>query len=336
MVSWLISRCCVLVSAGLAVTLPTAASARAASNLSGVSGPRVRCVARNHRNDTRARRMAHAIDARLAGRLSSVGLKETDTQTGITCTYHQAWHFYAASVIKVTILAALLRKAQEQHRHLTATERRLAWLMITQSDNSAATALWDDVGFSHMQHFLDLAKMRQTKLARAWGLSLITAHDEVLVLKAISRRNRILSKASRGYARYLMAHVIASQRWGVPAGAPASVKVHVKNGWLPYPVSSDWEINSIGFFTGRRPHRVYIVAMLTHANPSMTYGIETIEDVAQVIHRRLNPGRRSAIGESVPSPTWGIPDEPIPPRASRQQHSCAVSGSLRTSAAHWC
>jgi beta-lactamase class A len=314
---WLISRCCAIVSMGLVVTLPAVAPAPAARNLPGRSAPRVRCLARSDRNDARARRMAQAIDAQLAGRLSSVGLKETDTKTGITCTYHQSWHFYAASVIKVTILAALLRKAQEQHRHLTASERRLAWLMITQSDNDAATALWDDVGFSHMQHFLNLAKMKQTNLAQAWGLSLITAHDEVLLLKVISRRNRILSKASRGYARYLMANVIASQRWGVPAGAPASVKVHVKNGWLPYPVSSDWQINSIGFFTGRRPHRVYIIAMLTHANPSMAYGIETIEDVAQVLHRRLNPGQRSAIGESVPNPTWGIPDEPIPPNAQR-------------------
>jgi beta-lactamase class A len=310
----LISRCCVFLSAALVCCLVAAFPAPSARALQGRSGPGVRCVARGHRNEARARRMARAIDARLDGRLSSVGLKETDTKTGITCTYHAAWHFYAASVIKVTILAALLRRAQEQHRHLTAAERRLAWLMITQSDNNAATALWDDVGFARMQRFLKLAGMRQTRLAQAWGLSLITAHDEVLLLKLIARKNRILSKASRDYARYLMAHVISWQRWGVPAGAPGDVKVHVKNGWLPYPVISDWEVNSVGFFTGRRPHRVYIMAMLTHANPSMGYGIETIEDVAKVINRRLNPGRRPAIGESAPNPTWGIPDEPIPPR----------------------
>ncbi len=266
--------------------------------------------------------MAHDIDARLTGRTSAVGLEETDTGTGVTCTYHAAWHFYAASAIKATILAALLRKAQEQHRQLTAREKRLAWLMITQSDNDAATALWNDVGFSHLQHFLNLAKMSQTRLAQAWGLSLLTAHHEALLLTMLSGPNRILSEASRVYAQYLMSHVIASQRWGVPAGAPGSVRVHVKNGWLPYPVSSDWEINSIGFFTGRHPRRVYIVAVLTHANPSMGYGVETIEDAAQVIHRRLNPGQSSAIGESVPNPSWGIPDEPIPagrgqPRAVR-------------------
>jgi hypothetical protein len=299
----------------LALTAGFPAPAALARGTTPRSSPRVQCVASDHKNDARAARMASDISAKLAGRASTVGLKVTDTRTGITCTYHATWHFYAASAIKATILGALLRKAQEQGRQLTATEKQLAWLMITQSDNDAATALWNDVGFSHMQHFLNLVKMKQTRLAQAWGLSLLTAHDEVLLLKVLSGPNRILSLSSRVYAQFLMSHVIASQRWGVPAGAPATVKVHVKNGWLPYPVSSDWEINSIGFFTGQHPRRVYIIAMLTHANPTMGYGIETIEDAAKAIHHDLNPGQRSVIGESVPNPTWGIPDEPLPPRA---------------------
>jgi hypothetical protein len=82
-----------------------------------------------------------------------------------------------------------------------------------------------------------------------------------------------------------MGHVISSQRWGVPAGAPRSVVVHVKNGWLPYPGSA-WEINSLGIFTSK--HRAYQIAMLTYGNPSMDYGIDTIEGAARVIQARLN------------------------------------------------
>jgi hypothetical protein len=255
--------------------------------------------------------MARDIDAKLTGRASTIGLKEIDSKTGVTCTYHPTWHFYAASAIKATILGALLRMAQEQGRHLTATERSRAWLMITQSNNDAATELWDEVGMRRMQHFLNLAKMKQTVLAQAWGLSLLTAHDEILLLSLLSGPNRILSEHSRVYAQYLMSKVISSQRWGVPAGAPASVKVHVKNGWLPYPVSSNWEINSIGFFVTRKPYRNYEIAMLTHANSSMAYGIDTIEDAAEPIHRDLNASSQSAIPESTPNPTWGIPDERI-------------------------
>ncbi len=302
----------------LALLVSQAASAAEAGSASAApaAAPHVSCVAASHSNDKLATKMAHDIDGRLAGRASVVGLEETDAGTGITCTYHAAWHFYAASAIKATILAALLRKAQEQHRQLTASEKSLAWLMITQSDNDAATALWNDVGFSHMQHFLNLAKMSQTRLNAAWGLSLLTAHDETLLLTLLSGPNRILSEASRVYAQYLMSHVTASQRWGVPAGAPGGVTVHVKNGWLPYPVSSDWEINSIGFFTSRHPYRVYTIAMLTHANPTMAYGIDTIEDAAEVIHRDLHPGQHSVVPESTPNPSWGIPDEPIPAHKS--------------------
>jgi hypothetical protein len=128
----------------------------------------------------------------------------------------------------------------------------------------------------------------------------------------LSGPNRILNENSRVYAQSLMAHVISSQRWGVPAGAPANVQVHVKNGWLPYPVSSNWEINSLGFFISRKPYRKYEIVMLTHSNPSMIYGIDTIEDAAQPIHRDLNPGTSSAIPEVTKNPMWGSPDEAIP------------------------
>lgn len=299
-------------AANAAVTGRTRVAGRLASAAAQQSGPRVICVAQSHTYDKLAVRMARDIAAKLVGRISTVGLKEIDDRTGVTCTYHPTTHFYAASVIKATILAALLRTAQEQKRKLTARERRLAWLMITQSNNDAATALWNQEGPRRMQHILNLAKMTQTKLAHAWGLSLLTAHDEILLLSLLSRPNRILSLKSRVYAQYLMSHVISSQRWGVPAGAPTSVQVGVKNGWLPYPVSDNWEINSIGFFRSTKPFRDYEIAMLTHNNPTMPYGIDTIEGAAKAIHRDLNPGATSVIPSLVPSPSGRIPDEPIP------------------------
>lgn len=268
----------------------------------------VQCVAPTHKYAPLAKKMAKDLDVRLNDRDSDDGLNLTDSQTDVTCWYHSTRHFIAASVIKVTILAALLRKAQEQHRHLTTKETSAAWLMITQSDNDAANTLWFDVGIPFIQHFLDLADMRQTQLNFHWGLTLITAHDEMTLLSLISSPNTVLTKTSRVYARYLMAHVIASQRWGVPAGAPRGVLVHVKNGWLPYP-GSLWEINSLGTFT--TTSRLYKIAMLTYNNPSMAYGIDTIEGAAEVIHALLNPGKPAAVAPSVPSPAWGIPDEPV-------------------------
>ncbi len=268
----------------------------------------VRCVSAKLKYRPLAARMAQDITARLRDRESSVGLNLTDSRTGISCWYHSTEHFYAASAIKVTILAALLRKAQEQHRRLTESELHAAWLMITQSDNDAANQLWFDVGIPFIRHFLKLAKMRQTRLDEHWGLSLLTAHDELRLLSLITGPNDVLTTASRVYAKYLMAHVTAAQRWGVPAGAPKSVIVHVKNGWLPYPGSA-WIINSVGAFTNA--HRAYLITMLTYDNPSMDYGIDTIEGVAEVIHHQLNPGEPASVARSEPSPAWGRPDENI-------------------------
>ena len=293
----MVGRCVALGSAAallLSVTCAAgaamaASSVRQATQVGGAADPTAStgasCTTPNHAYASLATRMARDIDSRLTGRESTVGLEVRDSKTGIVCYYHADSHFIAASAIKVTILSALLLKAQEEHRGLTSYEKNQAWLMITQSDNDAATVLWNEVGISGMQHFLNLAKMTQTKLSYSWGLTQLTAHDETLLLTMLTAVNPVLDQSSRVYARYLMAHVIASQRWGVPAGAPDDVIVHVKNGWLPYP-GSIWEINSIGMFTNK--HRAYTMAVLTYNNPSMDYGIDTIERVAEIMHHDLN------------------------------------------------
>jgi hypothetical protein len=114
---------------------------------------------------------------------------------------------------------------------------------------------------------------------------------------------------SRAYALGLMAQVISSQQWGVPAGAPRSVTVHVKNGWLPR-ATHGWRINSIGSFTWSKGW--YSVVVLSMDNPTMSYGITTVEAIARVIHRDLNPTVKTVIPLSAPNPAWGTPDELIP------------------------
>jgi beta-lactamase class A len=242
--------------------------------------------------------MSRAIIAAIAGRRSVVGLAVQDPKTGINCRYHSDWQFYSASVVKVTILAALLHKAQVQGRSLTATERNLATLMITQSDNNAASALWNDTGRSWLQTFIKLAGMTNTKLGPGgtWGLTLITARDELKQLTVLTQSNKILSTARQAYELNLMAHVVSWQRWGVPAGAPASVTVQVKNGWLPLSVNG-WHINSIGAFTS--PGRTYMITVLTNNNPTMDYGVDTVQAAAIVVNHDLNPGKHATIAPAV-------------------------------------
>jgi hypothetical protein len=109
----------------------------------------------------------------------------------------------------------------------------------------------------------------------------------VRLLRLLLNPNPVLDTPSRDYALSLMAQVIASQRWGVPAGAPAYLTVHVKNGWLPR-ATHGWRIHSIGCFTGRGGG--YSIVVLTQDNPTMAYGIATIEAAANAMNRDLNPG----------------------------------------------
>jgi len=269
----------------------------------------VTCRSSSHR--ALAARLDRDIDRALRGRVSAVAVGVDDPGRGLQCWLNSSDHFDLASVVKVTILSALLRRAQEQHRHLTRTEAILAEEMITESDNYAASVLWDDVGRHDLQHFLSLARMTQTYLGPGpyWGLTQITAYNEVLLLRLLVNRNRVLDSSSRDYVLDLMAQVIPAQRWGVPAGAPTGLTVHVKNGWLPL-LRHGWRIHSIGTFTGRGGG--YSIVVLTEDNPTMAYGIDTIEAIARAINRDLNPAARSRVPSSELSPSWETPDELLP------------------------
>jgi beta-lactamase class A len=277
------------------------------------------CHARFHDGHKRTRlanRLSTDIEGALDSRADTHAVRVKDPHLGIACGLSGGRQFDSASVVKVTILAALLRQAGARHRSLTSHKKSLAWRMITRSDNTAATRLWNDIGRYRLQRFLYLAKMSQTVLGPGgyWGLTKITARDETRLLWLLIRPNPVLSTPERRYGLSLMAHVIASQRFGVPAGAPAGFTVHVKNGWLPVPTATaPWYVNSIGCFTrGRESYSIVVLTHGTRARPSMAYGVTTIEDVAMLIHHDLNPGA-TAVPRSTPSYLRIAPDEPIPP-----------------------
>lgn len=267
-----------------------------------------------------AAKLSADVQGALRGRTGHHAVTVYDTLTGVSCYADSDRHFASASIVKAIILAALLRWHQETGVPLSPEEKGEATLMITQSDNDAATYLWDEVGMGRLQHFLDLAKMSETQLGRGgyWGLTQVTAHDEMLLLQLLTTKNSVLSAPSRSYQLGLMARVISWQRWGTPADAPGDVTVHVKNGWLPD--GTGWHINSIGAFTGK--NRNYLIAVLTDANTSEQYGINTIQAVAQVVHRDLNAARsipkaRLAANVAPPEPSpWAVvPALPTPPPA---------------------
>ncbi|WP_197085161.1 serine hydrolase [Saccharothrix sp. ST-888] len=242
-------------------------------------------------NPQLADRLSKDIASTLSGRQDTVAFAISDTRTGVSCAYHSTTHFDSASVVKATIMGAVLRRAEDEKRYLTTWEDDNLQQMITASDNTAATNLWKSLGMPRLQAFLKLAGMNDTQLGADgyWGLTQITADDELKMLDVYTGNPSVITPAAKAYGLGLMSQVEADQRWGTPFGAPAAVSVHVKNGWLPR-ATHGWRVHSLGIFTGAG--KDYRMAVLTQDNATESYGIDTIQGIASAVHRDLN----SAVG----------------------------------------
>ncbi|MGW1287138.1 serine hydrolase [Streptomyces sp. NPDC002586] len=262
-----------LVPAVMAAT-PAAAATPAVSCTSGKAGL--------------AAKLQKDITAVLAGRRGTVALGVYDRATSTTCTLRATSSYDSASTVKVTVLAALLWDAKKDNRYLTDTEASLAKAMITQSDNNATTRLWKQLGLAKIKGFLAAAGMTNTVPGANgyWGLTQENVTDEQRLLGLITAKNGVLSDNSRAYILKLMGQVVPAQRWGTPAGAPSTVSVHVKNGWLQR-ATHGWRVHSLGTFDGAGHD--YTMSVLTQDNSTMDYGVTTIQNVARVIHKDLVP-----------------------------------------------
>ncbi len=223
--------------------------------------------------------LAAAVEPLLTGS-GAVSVAVLDTGTGTRAVYGGADASYdTASIVKVDILAALLLRAQDEGRELTAGERAHAVAMIERSDNDSATALLAAVGGAAG---LDAANARLgltgTTAAQAWGLTRTTAADQLTLLEAVfgTEADPELDASSRTYLRGLMAQVEADQQWGVSA---AGSDWALKNGWMPRTATGLWNVNSIGQVTAGG-HTV-LVAVLSGGQASKETGIALVESVAR-------------------------------------------------------
>ncbi|MER8028417.1 serine hydrolase [Streptomyces bauhiniae] len=235
-----------------------------------------------------AAKLSKDIGAALAKRKGSVALGVYEAGTKTTCTLRAGSAYDSASTVKVTVLATLLWDAKKHNRYLTGTETSLATAMITKSDNTATSKLWKQLGATKVKGFLKAAGMTKTTPGANgyWGLTQINVTDEQKLLKLVTAKNAVLSDNSRAYILKLMGKVVSSQRWGTPAGAPSTVAVHVKNGWLQRSTHG-WRVHSLGTFNGGGHD--YTITVLTQDNSTMDYGVTTIQNIAKVIHKDLVP-----------------------------------------------
>src|SRR5580658_3908274 len=122
--------------------------------------------------------------------------------------------------------------------------------MITQSDDNAATALWNEVGGTNaVLGEMDALGATDTQAysadPQAWGFTETTSRDLAVVLAQLARG--VLGTNGTNTILNLMHQVIPSQDWGIGAAFPSAA---VKNGWYPDP--GDWRVNCLGIVGGTR------------------------------------------------------------------------------------
>jgi hypothetical protein len=190
-------------------------------------------------------------------------------------------------MVKVDILADLLYESQQRGRPLSAKQLTLAFNMIEDSNDRAATVLWAQIGGRDaIDAFNQLIGFKETIPSWSWGDIDTTPLDQLQLLKVIALPNAILDNASRRYEMGLLENVIPSERFGLGWGSPSRAVVGVKDGYYRE-AATGWQLNTTGFVKYRG--RFYLATIMCGDNPDEDYGISTLTTVSSDIWKYLKP-----------------------------------------------
>jgi Beta-lactamase enzyme family len=226
------------------------------------------------------RTLHQILDSYIATRHGAVSVAVYDGVAKDLLVVHPKVRGRTASIVKVDILETLLHQTGG---HLSEDQRETATSMIENSDNDSATDLWNqDGGAPGVHAYNDDLGLTQTTPNVDWGLTTTSAADQVTLVRELMHKSTLLTTSGRAFQRRLMRHVEADQRWGISAGPPKTAVVGIKNGWLPVDEDNDlWAVNSIGWVSGSGKH--YVIAVITQHDPTMGYGIATIQHISRTV-----------------------------------------------------
>jgi hypothetical protein len=227
--------------------------------------------------------LADAVGPLVADDNHDVAVAIDDLSSGKFASYAGSQEFVTASIVKADILSTRLYQSQQEGEGLSSGEEALATRMIEDSDNDAATALYnDDGGDSGVDAANKVFGLTETTAGSGdyWGVTTTTVDDQIRLLRLIFTTPSVLSPESQEYIQGLMGQVEPDQAWGVPAAADSGTSYDVKNGWLPRPEWGGlWEVNSIGSVTHDGQHM--LIAVLSSYDHDYASGISVVEDIAK-------------------------------------------------------
>ena len=212
----------------------------------------------------------------LAGRTGRTGFAVIDSEGRLSgVRYDQTW--VSASVVKAMLLVAYLRMIDAQGQHTVGAANAFLYPMINVSDNTAATTTWSIVGNARLIALAHLAGMTHYSITTDWASSYISPADQA---RFFFEMNSLIPPEFVGYANSLLSGIAAFESWGIPAIArPLGYTVYFKGGWRPTVLGQ--LVHQVARLHG--PHGTFAIAVMTDGDPSMGYGIDTIQGVTSAL-----------------------------------------------------
>jgi hypothetical protein len=213
----------------------------------------------------------------LATRAGVTGFAVVDTEGRLSgVNVHRT--FITGSVVKAMLLVAYLRRLDAMgQRTVDPTSSSFLYPMINVSDNNAATRCWSIVGDGGMYAVAHAAGMTEFSVTTDWASAYISPADQA---RFFFEMDSLIPREFVGYARYLLSTIAAYESWGIPAVArPLGYQVFFKGGWRGTGIGQ--LVHQIGRLEGH--HRTFAIAVMTDGDPSMQYGIDTIQGVTQAL-----------------------------------------------------
>jgi hypothetical protein len=188
--------------------------------------------------------------------------------------------FNTASVVKAMLLVAYLRRLDARgQRSVDSFSNSFLYPMIHISDNNAATQCWSIVGDSGLYAIARAAGMTDFSVTGSWGTAMLSPADQA---HYFFEMDSLIPRQFVGYARFLLSTIAASQSWGIPVIArPLGYQTFFKDGSEPTGLGQ--LVHQVDRLEGH--HRRLAIAVMTDGDPTMQYGIDTIQGVAAALLR---------------------------------------------------
>jgi Beta-lactamase enzyme family len=183
--------------------------------------------------------------------------------------------YVSASVVKALLLAAELRRLEAAGAPLDGVTVSLLTRMITYSDNDAADAVYARVGDTGLHQVAARTGMGDFSVGGYWANAQITAHD---IARFMSVLDRAIPAGKREFGLSVLERIVPAQQWGIPQAAGRKWALRFKGGWRSTELGQlVHQAAALRHPDGTRA----AIAVLTDAQPTQAYGIETIRGIAE-------------------------------------------------------